>query len=65
MNEYARQDYTERQFHRVVRERDIYRALSRVWLALALTGWTALIAVAFKAGIALIAVAFKAGIIGT
>ena len=51
MNEYARQDYTERQFHRVVRERDTYRALSRVWLALALIGWTALIAVAFKAGI--------------
>ena len=51
MNEYARQDYTERQFHRVVRERETLRAWSWIWFVLALTGWIALIAVAFKAGI--------------
>ena len=43
--------YLEREFHRVALERDTYRAWSYIWFTLALTGWTAMIAVAFKAGI--------------
>ena len=51
MNEYARQDYTERQFHRVVRDREMYRFWSWFWFVGCVVGWTALVAVAFKAGI--------------
>ena len=44
-------DYCERQFHRAVRDRETYRAWARFWGATAFIGWSALIAVAFKAGI--------------
>jgi hypothetical protein len=44
-------DYVERQFHRVVRERDALCGWAWFWFLLALVGWSALIAVAFKAGI--------------
>ena len=47
----SKQMYMEREFHRVVRDRETYRAWSWIWFALALTGWIALIALAVKAGI--------------
>ena len=43
--------YLESQFHRVVRERDRLYLWSWLWFLLAIAGWTALIALAFKAGI--------------
>ena len=50
-DEMSRQIYLEREFHRVVLERDTLRTWSWIWSILALTGWGALIAVAFKTGI--------------
>jgi hypothetical protein len=43
--------YLESQFHRVVCERDALCGWAWFWFLLALAGWSALIAVAFKAGI--------------
>ena len=47
----SKQMYLEREFHRVARDRETYRAWSWFWCATAFIGWSALIAVAFKAGI--------------
>ena len=47
----SKQIYMEREFHRAVLERGTYRAWAWIWFILAFAGWTALIAVAFKAGI--------------
>ena len=51
MNEYDKQDYIERQFHRAVLERNNYRDLFWFCCVLAVAGWVALVALAFKAGI--------------
>jgi hypothetical protein len=48
-------DYLERQFHRVVVERDNYRGWSWFWFILALAGWSALITLALH----------ESGILGT
>jgi hypothetical protein len=45
------QEFAERQFHRVVVERDRLRAWCYLWFVLSLTAWGALIAAAVKAGI--------------
>ena len=50
-NPMSKQIYMEREFHRAVLERGTYRAWAWIWFILAFAGWTALIAVAFKAGI--------------
>ncbi len=50
-NPMSKQMYLEREFHRVARDRETYRVLAWLWGAAAFIGWSALIAVAFKAGI--------------
>ena len=47
----SKQMYLEREFHRVSLERKSLRFWSWFWFVGCVVGWTALVAVAFKAGI--------------
>ena len=51
MDPMTKEMYMEREFHRVVRKRDALRVWAWFWFLMALAGWGALIAIAFKAGI--------------
>lgn len=47
----SKQMYLEREFHRVVLERDNAHFCMRLWFVLAVIGWGALATVVFKADI--------------